>query len=65
MTDLNPNSDAKTMIAQINEAVSEDRLNLSEWESDFIESISSQVNRGRQLSEKQDEVLLRIWGKLN
>ena len=56
-------SDAKDMIAEINRAVSEDDLNLSEWEADFIESVGQRVQAGQELTEKQDEVLLRIWRK--
>lgn len=56
-------SDATVMIEDINRAISEDRFNLSEWETDFLESVEMQVNAGRSLSDKQDEVLLRIWRK--
>ena len=33
---------------------------LSEWEAGFIDSLSKQVERGRALTEKQDETLNRI-----
>ena len=34
------------------------------WEAAFIDSISKQIERGRALTEKQDEILNRIWDKL-
>lgn len=37
---------------------------LSEWEAGFIDSISKQIERGRTLTEKQDETLNRIWDKV-
>jgi hypothetical protein len=37
---------------------------LSEWEASFVESISDQWTRKRWLSDKQKEVLGRIWDKL-
>ena len=36
---------------------------LSEWELGFFESISDQWTRCRRLSDKQKEVLGRIWDK--
>lgn len=36
---------------------------LTEWEAGFIDSISKQLERGRSLTEKQDETLNRIWDK--
>lgn len=38
-----------------------DRLN--DWESNFIESITEQWESRRSLSDKQKEVLGRIWDK--
>jgi hypothetical protein len=35
----------------------------SEWERDFIRSLARQVGLGRQLSEKQKEILERLWDK--
>ena len=37
---------------------------LSEWEAGFIDSLSKQIERGRDLTEKQDETLNRIWDKV-
>lgn len=45
------------MLADIRRAVEEDSLNLTEWEDEFLQSIS-----GREaLTDKQDAVLERIW----
>ena len=37
---------------------------LSEWEAGFIDSLSKQIERGRSLTEKQDETLNKIWDKV-
>ncbi len=37
---------------------------LSDWECEFIDSISDQLGRGRGLSEKQEQILERIWEKV-
>lgn len=36
---------------------------MSDWERDFFESVSEQWQRNRRLSEKQKEILGRIWDK--
>lgn len=36
-------------------------LNLSTWEEDFVESLTTQREAGRKLSEKQAEILERIY----
>ena len=43
--------------------MSEGDFDLSEWEAEFVESVGRQVQAGRELSDKQDEVLERIWRK--
>jgi hypothetical protein len=35
----------------------------SEWERGFITSVARQVAQGRKLSEKQKQILERIWDK--
>ncbi len=35
----------------------------SDWERGFIVSLARQVGRGRDLSEKQRQILERIWAK--
>ena len=37
---------------------------LSEWEQSFIDSLSTQIGRGRSLSNKQVETLARIWERV-
>jgi hypothetical protein len=56
-------SDVREMIETINRAVAEDALHLTEWESEFIESIGRQVQAGRGLTDRQDAVLEKIWRK--
>jgi hypothetical protein len=51
-------------IIEIERAVEDERLVLSEWESDFIESIKAQATSGRPLSDKQEDVLTRIWERV-
>jgi hypothetical protein len=35
----------------------------SDWERDFIMSLARQVGQGRKLSDKQKEILERLWDK--
>lgn len=35
----------------------------TDWERNFIASLSRQLRQGRQLTEKQKEILERIWEK--
>ena len=37
--------------------------NITEWESNFIESVSDQWVRNRRLSDRQKEILGNIWDK--
>jgi len=37
---------------------------ITKWEEAFVESISDQWTRSRRLSDKQKEVLGRIWDKV-
>ncbi len=41
-----------------------DNLKLTSWEKDFVESITDQWERRRSLSDKQKEILGRIWEKV-
>lgn len=38
-------------------------VNLSAWETDFIESVQAQRKQGRPLTDKQAEILERIYAK--
>lgn len=40
-----------------------DDSRLTKWEEDFVSSVSDQWDRRRALSERQKEVLGRIWEK--
>jgi len=37
---------------------------LTDWERTFVDSISDQLTKGRRLSEKQAELLDRIWERV-
>lgn len=37
---------------------------LTEWEADFIDSISEQLSNGKPLSARQEEILHKIYGKV-
>ena len=52
--------DIRTMIEEINEIASEI---CTEWEYDFMESITEQFEERGTLTEKQQEVLGRIYKK--
>ena len=39
-------------------------LSLSEWESEFIDSINTAINTDKELSFKQSSVLSKIYGKI-
>lgn len=45
------------------EVVETDGRNLSTWEEDFITSIREQLDQGRRLSERQAEILERIYAE--
>lgn len=37
---------------------------MSEWEQNFIDSVSNQLGKGKDISPKQYAVLERIWEKI-
>ncbi len=37
---------------------------LSDWQATFIDSLSTQLDKGKSLSEKQATILERIWDKV-
>lgn len=53
-------SDAPEMLADCESMSSK----LSDWEVDFIDSISVQLGRGSGLSPKQEETLEKIWDRV-
>lgn len=51
--------DAQALIDEIESA----RFSPSKWESDFLESIKERIDEGFDLSEKQGDVLEKIYRK--
>jgi hypothetical protein len=49
------------LVACLRDEVNDPRF--SDWERGFITSLARQVNQGRKLSEKQKQILERIWDK--
>ena len=50
-----------TVIEKWIKMINEEGINLSDWELGFMESITDQFDRSRYLSERQIEVLERIY----
>lgn len=42
-------------------SINEDGINLSKWEEDFMESITEQFERSKRVSDKQEEIIERIY----
>lgn len=61
MSDAREKLEAVQTAAQIGK--SRGGMDLTEWEERFIESIENQLNDERSLSEKQQEILDRLWDK--
>jgi hypothetical protein len=57
-------SDTKQLLEEITRGILDGDVDLTEWETEFIESIGRQHAAGRPLSDKQDEILERIWKKV-
>lgn len=61
---MKTNGDLLEMIHEISDAVLADDMNLSKWESDFIDDMSPKLRRpGFVPSEKQEAVIVRLWNK--
>lgn len=54
-------SRAEYLVACLGDEASDPKF--SDWERNFISSLSRQVAQGRSLSEKQKEILERLWEK--
>lgn len=54
----------KFMVEKINEAVEDQKLELTPWETDFMESITEYVESGKSTSRKQREALDKIQEKI-
>jgi hypothetical protein len=57
----NEKSRDEYLIACLRDEVNDPKF--SEWERGFITSLARQVGQGRKLSEKQKQILERIWDK--
>ena len=56
---------ALKMLEDIDEATGViNGIELNEWEAEFIESITDQIDGGRTPTPKQAESLEQIWGKV-
>ena len=49
--------------AWVNTIIDEAQDKLSEWESGFVDSINQQLDKNRNLSQKQAEILERIYSE--
>lgn len=56
-------ADLKAMLAAIRQAIIDDGFSPSQWEGEFLDSVTELVNFELALSEKQDETLENIWRK--
>ena len=54
-------SRAEYLVVCLSEEANDSKF--SDWERDFIRSLARQVGLGRKLSEKQKEILERLWEK--
>lgn len=55
---------ARTEQAQLIEDCETREARLSDWEAQFIDSIKRQLEAGRDLSDKQSDLLDSIWTKV-
>lgn len=54
---------SRNVIEQWIEAVNEEGHDLTEWELGFMESITEQFNRDQFLTDRQEQVLERIYAE--
>ncbi|MGH7930171.1 MAG: hypothetical protein ACREQV_20530 [Candidatus Binatia bacterium] len=57
----NEKSRDEYLVACLRDEVNDPRF--SDWERDFVMSLARQLSQGRKLSEKQKQILERIWDK--
>lgn len=55
--------DFEAMINDINRAVGDGDLDLNDYETDFMESVSERVANGIELAGPQDDTLTALWKK--
>ncbi len=60
---MNPGEDILAMIADINRAVTDDDLDLNEWETGLLTSVSDRAQSGRPLTGPQETSLDELWKK--
>ncbi len=61
---MTQNGDALQMIHEIGDAVLADDMDLSDYESTFIEDMSVKLRRlNFRMSVNQEKLLLRLWNK--
>lgn len=61
---MNSNVDLLQMVHEIGDAVLADEMNLSDWESRFIEDMAPKLRLARFVpSVNQEAVILRMWNK--
>ena len=53
----------KALVAHMLDALETPSKELTKWESDFVESVSGQFERCGSLSERQAEILERIYAE--
>jgi hypothetical protein len=51
------------MVKEIRRAAEDDLEDLTAWEDEFVDSVSKRLEAGRPLSDRQAEVLERLWEK--
>lgn len=49
---------------ECHDALSASNCPFNEWEKEFIESVKEQYDDSESLSQKQQDTLERIWGKI-
>ena len=55
--------DFEAMLNDINRAVGDGDLELTEWEDDFLTSVSNRIDSGVELTQPQDDTLTALWKK--
>jgi len=51
----------KKVIKNWIDTINEEAINLSKWEQDFMESVTEQFERKGSVSDKQEEIIERIY----
>lgn len=55
----------KLMIREVRQSVEDGHMHINEWEDNFLLSIGKTLSHvGEMLTDKQDNVLARIWGNV-